>query len=63
MAPYSKTARTRAMYAVRLLFIRHLRMFRLKSFWSTICKEHSIQAVDISCVIANKPTTSIVTSK
>ena len=29
MAPYSKTARTRAMYAVRLLLIGHLRIFRL----------------------------------
>ncbi|KAK2183976.1 hypothetical protein NP493_288g01041 [Ridgeia piscesae] len=30
MAPYSKTARTRAMYAVRLLLIEHLRVFRLR---------------------------------
>ena len=29
MAPYSKTARTRAVYAVRLLLIGHLRIFRL----------------------------------
>ena len=29
MAPYCKTARTRAMHAVRLLFIGHLRLFRL----------------------------------
>ena len=30
MAPYSKTARTRAMYAVLLLLIGHLRIFRLR---------------------------------
>ena len=29
MAPYSKIACIRAMYAVRLLFIGHLRIFRL----------------------------------
>ena len=30
LAPYSKTARTRAMYGVRLLLIGHLRIFRLR---------------------------------
>ena len=30
MAPYSKTARTRAMYAVRLLLMGHLHIFRLR---------------------------------
>ena len=30
MAPYSKTARTRAMYAVRLLLIGQLRIFRIR---------------------------------
>ena len=30
VAPYSKTARTRAMYAVRLLLMGHLRIFRLR---------------------------------
>ena len=30
VAPYSQTARTRAMFAVRLLFIGHLRIFRLR---------------------------------
>ena len=30
MAPYSKTAFKRAMYAVRLLFARQLRIFRLR---------------------------------
>ena len=30
MALYSKTARTRAMYAVRLLLMGHLRIFRLR---------------------------------
>ena len=30
MAPYSQTARIRAMYAVRLPFIGHLRIFRLR---------------------------------
>ena len=29
-ATYSKTARTRAMYAVRLLLMGHLRIFRLR---------------------------------
>ena len=31
MAPYSKTAHTRAMYADRLLFIGHLRIFRFRT--------------------------------
>ena len=30
MTPYSKTARTRAIYAVRLQFVGHLRIFRLR---------------------------------
>ena len=30
MSPYSRTARTRAMFAVRLLLIGHLRIFRLR---------------------------------
>ena len=30
MAPYSQTARIRAMYAVHLPFIGHLRVFRLR---------------------------------
>ena len=30
MAPYSKIARTRAIYAVSLLLIGHLRIFRLR---------------------------------
>ena len=30
MVPYSKTARTRAMHAARLLLIGHLRIFRLR---------------------------------
>ena len=30
MAPYSKTAHIRAIHAVRLLLIEHLRIFRLR---------------------------------